>query len=130
MKKIFLSPFLVLLLITSTDKLVGEEESTIQVDLLFLKIQELELELANLRNDIESQNYLIQKLINESAPLVENANDNSIADLANNSNLRFKGIEDSKSKEDVYKAAIEALENQDFKKALSCLLYTSPSPRD
>ena len=130
MKKIFLSPFLVLLLITSTDKLVGEEESTIQVDLLFLKIQELELELANLRNDIESQNYLIQKLINESAPLVENANDNSITDLANNSNLRFKGIEDSKSKEDVYKAAIEALENQDFKKALSLFEYFVQSFND
>ena len=130
MKKIFLSPFLVLLLITSTDKLVGEEESTIQVDLLFLKIQELELELANLRNDIELQNYLIQKLINESAPLVENANDNSITDLANNSNLRFKGIEDSKSKEDVYKAAIEALENQDFKKALSLFEYFVQSFND
>tara|TARA_B110000444_G_scaffold228990_1_gene235136 strand:- start:3 stop:662 length:660 start_codon:yes stop_codon:yes gene_type:complete len=130
MKKIFLSPFLVLLLITSTDKLVGEEESTIQVDLLFLKIQELELELANLRNDIESQNYLIQKLINESVPLVENANDNSITDLANNSNLRFKGIEDSKSKEDVYKAAIEALENQDFKKALSLFKYFVQSFND
>ena len=37
-----------------------------KTDILFLKIQELELEIAELRNKIESQNYLIEKLIDES----------------------------------------------------------------
>ena len=43
------------------------EEDNVEVDLLFLKIQELEIEIAELRNILESQNYLIQKLIQESA---------------------------------------------------------------
>ena len=37
-----------------------------KTDILFLKIQELELEIAELRNILESQNYLIEKLIAES----------------------------------------------------------------
>ena len=34
-------------------------------DILFLKIQELEGELATLRSELESQAYLIEKLLNE-----------------------------------------------------------------
>jgi hypothetical protein len=34
-------------------------------DILFLKIQELEGELASLRSELESQAYLIEKLLNE-----------------------------------------------------------------
>ena len=34
-------------------------------DILFLKIQELEGELASLRSELESQGYLIEKLLNE-----------------------------------------------------------------
>ena len=41
------------------------ENQTAKTDILFLKIQELELEIAELRNKIESQNYLIEKLIND-----------------------------------------------------------------
>jgi hypothetical protein len=37
------------------------EDDNVEVDLLFLKIQELEIEIAELRNILESQNYLIQK---------------------------------------------------------------------
>ena len=33
-------------------------------DILFLKIQELEGELASLRSELESQAYLIEKLLN------------------------------------------------------------------
>ena len=44
----------------------SQEEGNIEVDLLFLKIQELEIEIADLRNKLESQDYLIQKLIQES----------------------------------------------------------------
>ena len=34
-------------------------------DILFLKIQELEGELASLRSELESQAYLIEKLLSE-----------------------------------------------------------------
>ncbi len=44
----------------------SQESDSVEVDLLFLKIQELELEIADLRNKLESQDYLIQKLIQES----------------------------------------------------------------
>ena len=46
--------------------LFAEDNDSIKTDILFLKIQELETEIAELRNKIESQNYLIEKLINES----------------------------------------------------------------
>ena len=45
---------------------VANENQEAKTDILFLKIQELESEIADLRNKIESQNYLIEKLINES----------------------------------------------------------------
>ena len=41
-------------------------------DILFLKIQELEGELSSLRSELESQAYLIQKLINEEDKQEEN----------------------------------------------------------
>ena len=34
-------------------------------DILFLKIQELELEIAELRNELETQAYLLEKLLME-----------------------------------------------------------------
>ena len=42
-------------------------------DILFLKIQELEGELASLRSELESQAYLIEKLLSEDQNQVENA---------------------------------------------------------
>ncbi len=44
----------------------ANENEDAKTDILFLKIQELESEIADLRNKIESQNYLIEKLIKES----------------------------------------------------------------
>jgi tol-pal system protein YbgF len=44
-------------------------------------------------------------------------------ELTMNSNLRFRGIEDTKSKEDVYRAAVESLEKQDFVRAFSLFKY-------
>ena len=41
-----------------------------------MKIQELESEIADLRNKIESQNYLIEKLINESMSENQETEDN------------------------------------------------------
>jgi tol-pal system protein YbgF len=93
----------------------------VEVDLLFLKIQELEIEIAELRNQLESQNYLIQKLIQESASNIEN--EDNIDALASDNTVRFSGIDDAKSEEEVYKSAIESLQNQDFEKATSMFKF-------
>ena len=126
-----------LILISQIFNLSADENVDVKTDILFLKIQELESEIAELRNNIESQNYLIEKLIQESSD--SNVNSNISEDLNVSSDIRFAGIEDPESKDQVYSAAIEALENQNFDQALTlfryfvesfCLLYTSPSPRD
>ena len=62
MKKVIL---FFLISILSIDQLQADENKDAQADLLFLKIQELEIEIADLRNQIESQEYLINKLIDE-----------------------------------------------------------------
>jgi tol-pal system protein YbgF len=102
----------------------SQEDENFEVDLLFLKIQELETEIADLRNKLESQNYLIQKLIQESIQ-VQNESDAQIDSLELNQNniIRFSAVDDSKSKEEVYSEAIKALGNQDFDKALSLFKY-------
>ena len=41
----------------------AEDNQDLKNDILFLKIQELEAEIAELRNKVESQNFLIEKLI-------------------------------------------------------------------
>ena len=41
---------------------LSNENEDIKSDILFLKIQELESEIAELRNKIETQNFLIEKL--------------------------------------------------------------------
>ena len=97
------------------------EDDNVEVDLLFLKIQELELEIAELRNILESQDYLIQKLIQESADDPESNEDSS--NLASDNSVRFAGIDDTRSKEEVYKTAIESLQDQDFEKASSLFKY-------
>ena len=97
----------------------AEENETAKTDILFLKIQELESELAELRNKIESQNYLIEKLINESIEPNSSSDSEDIQDIAIGTDIRFKGIEDPSSKEQVYSAAIEALEAQDYDKAFA-----------
>jgi TolA-binding protein len=112
-----------LISILSIDLLQADENEDAQSDLLFLKIQELEIEIAYLRNQIESQEYLINKLIDESVDSKSEASDDGVANLPIDSNLRFKGIEDSKSKDDIYKSAINALEEQNFDKALLLFKY-------
>ena len=93
--------------------LKADENETAKTDILFLKIQELESEIAELRNKIESQNYLIDKLIEESLDSSEE-DSADITNLALDTDIRFKGIEDPNSKDQVYSAAIEALESQDY----------------
>jgi hypothetical protein len=45
---------------------IAQDSQSTESDILFLKIQELEMEMSDLRNEVEAQNYLIEKLINES----------------------------------------------------------------
>ena len=101
----------------------SQESDSVEVDLLFLKIQELELEIADLRNKLESQDYLIQKLIQESVQGADNstADKSDLDNFSSNNTIRFSGVDDAKSKEEVYKTAIKALGDQDFDR--SSLLF-------
>ena len=75
----------------------ANENEDAKTDILFLKIQELESEIADLRNKIESQNYLIEKLIKESIITDEEESSNNLEDLALNADIRFEGVEDIES---------------------------------
>tara|TARA_E500000178_G_scaffold352653_1_gene416589 strand:+ start:1928 stop:2569 length:642 start_codon:yes stop_codon:yes gene_type:complete len=97
------------------------EDDNVEVDLLFLKIQELEIEIAELRNILESQNYLIQKLIQESASDVVYKENNT--NISSDNIVRFAGIDDIRSQEEVYKTAIQSLQDQDFEKAISLFKF-------
>jgi TolA-binding protein len=92
-------------------------------DILFLKIQELEGELASLRSEIESQAYLIEKLLNEEPNQLDN---NIPAETEINSKIstfRFEGINDSKSIDEVYDQAIFELNDKDFQAAKKSFNY-------
>ena len=92
-------------------------------DILFLKIQELEGELASLRSELESQAYLIEKLLNEEPNQLDN---NISADTEINSEIstfRFEGINDSKSIDEVYDQAIFELNDKDFQAAKKSFNY-------
>ena len=99
-------------------------------DILFLKIQELEGELASLRSELESQAYLIEKLLNEetnqseiNAPL-----DSEIQSEV--SSFRFEGINDSKSIDEVYDQAISDLNDKDFQAAKQSFEYLANNFND
>ena len=78
-------------------------------DILFLKIQELEGELASLRSELESQAYLIEKLSNEELSLEENNIPQEADSDSEESSFRFEGINDSRSIDEVYDEAISEL---------------------
>ena len=103
----------------------SQENENAQVDLLFLKIQELESEIAELRNIIESQDYLIQKLIKESVSSNEavSTNETNLSELPLDNNVKFSGIDDTKSKEEIYTAAVKSLEKQDLERASILFKY-------
>ncbi len=94
----------------------ADDNEDLKTDILFLKIQELETEIAELRDKVESQNFLIEKLINESIEVSEN-NSLNIDDLNLASDIKFKGIEDPKSEDQIYNGAITSLENQEYDRA-------------
>ena len=74
-------------------------------DILFLKIQELEEEIAFLRSELESQAYLLEKLQNED---LENAEQSSSNDNDSQA-FRFEGINDDETIDELYQKGINSL---------------------
>ena len=92
-------------------------------DILFLKVQELEGEIAALRSELESQAYLIDKLLNENQSKVETNNTaDTQAQVVENS-FRFEGINDGQSIDEVYEQAIFQLNNKNFENAKKSFAY-------
>ena len=99
-------------------------------DILFLKIQELEGELASLRSELESQAYLIEKLLDEERIQADNE-PSKVADTDSEiESFRFEGINDSKSIDEVYDQAISGLNNKDFQAAKSSFNYLTNNFND
>ena len=92
-------------------------------DILFLKIQELEQEIAQLRNELEIQAYLLEKLRNELESLEDKSEDQETSETIDENIFRFEGINDTQSIDEVYDSAIGALENDDLENAKRILDY-------
>ena len=99
-------------------------------DILFLKIQELERELAVLRNELESQSYLIEKLLNEGATQSEILNSTEDIFVAEENTFRFQGINESQSIKEVYEEAIADLNNKNFQAAKKSFTYLADNFND
>ena len=92
-------------------------------DILFLKVQELEGEISALRSELESQAYLIDKLLNENQSKVEiNNTADTQAQVVENS-FRFEGINDGQSIDEVYEQAISQLNDKNFEDAKKSFVY-------
>ncbi len=94
-------------------------------DILFLKIQELEGELASLRSELESQAYLIEKLLNEESFQIENDSSSGTEIVSEENTFRFEGINDSKSIDEVYDQAILELNDKNFEAAKQSFNFLS-----
>ena len=92
-------------------------------DILFLKIQELEGEIASLRSELESQGYLLEKLLSEEIVQLNNLSSNDNLSSSETESFRFEGINDSKSIEEVYDEAITNLNEKDFNNAKQSFNY-------
>ena len=99
-------------------------------DILFLKIQELEGELASLRSELESQAYLIEKLLNEDFNQTNNDIPSDTEINSDVSTFRFEGINDSTSIDEVYDQAIFELNEKDFQAAKQSFNYLSNNFND
>jgi len=99
-------------------------------DILFLKVQELEGEISALRSELESQAYLIEKLLNENQSKVEiNNTTDTQAQVAENS-FRFEGINDGQSIDEVYEQAISQLNDKNFEDAKKSFVYLADNFSD
>ena len=92
-------------------------------DILFLKVQELEGEIAALRSELESQAYLIDKLLNENQSKVETNNTADTQAQVTENSFRFEGINDGQSIDEVYEQAIFQLNNKNFDNAKKSFAY-------
>jgi len=92
-------------------------------DILFLKIQELEGEIASLRSELEAQAYLLEKFLSEEIVQENISNDNDNLISTETETFRFEGINDSKSINEVYDEGIEHLNEKDFKNAKQSFNY-------
>ena len=110
----------IFLSITSFQSFSQDFEST-ESDILFLKIQELEQEIAELRNELETQAYLLEKLLNELESIGEESDAELTDEIVDEDIFRFEGINDSQSIDEVYDSAINALENDDLENAKKLL---------
>ena len=99
-------------------------------DILFLKVQELEGEISALRSELESQAYLIDKLLNENqSKVVTNNAADTQAQVTENS-FRFEGINDGQSIDEVYEQAISQLNNKNFEDAKKSFVYLADNFSD
>ena len=104
---------------------IAQDSQSTESDILFLKIQELEMEIADLRNEVEAQNYLIEKLMNESLKeekkeLVETE---EVSSVLGDDVYRFDGINDAKSIDEIYNEAVRSLANEDYDAAKKLFNY-------
>ena len=95
--------FFISIALLFTGSLVSQDQSP--EDILFLKIQELEEEIAFLRSEVESQGYLIEKLQSEA---IENLVPNS-SDENDSQAFRFEGINDDETIDELYQKGINSL---------------------
>ena len=112
----------IFLAITSFQSFSQTFEST-ESDILFLKIQELEQEIAELRNELETQAYLLEKLLNELESFESESEEEASEEIVDNDIFRFEGINDPQSIDEIYDSAISALENDDLENAKRLLDY-------
>jgi len=110
--------------------LIIESQEVDAGDILFLKVQELEVEISALRSELEAQAYLIDKLLNEnqSKSLTNNTSDTQV--LATENSFRFKGINDGQSIDEVYEQAIAQLNNKNFEDAKKSFIYLADNFSD
>ena len=106
----------IFLSLTSFQSFSQDFEST-ESDILFLKIQELEQEIAELRNELETQAYLLEKLLKELESIGDESEAGLTEEIVDEDIFRFEGINDSQSIDEVYDSAINALENDDLENA-------------
>ena len=92
-------------------------------DILFLKIQELEGEIATLRSELESQGYILEKLLSEEIDQEGNVEKSVNSASSNGEIFRFEGINDSKSIDEVYDEGIAFLNEKDYKNAKQSFDY-------
>ena len=99
-------------------------------DILFLKVQELEAEISNLRSELESQAYLIDKIINENQERVVARVDSESSISSTDNVFRFEGINESQSIDELYEQAISELNSKNFISAKKTFSYLADNFSD